>query len=47
MGIVGYLRGPLAGGGPVQLAGFAALGLVPLAADATLLALFALQMRRP
>jgi MFS family permease len=39
VGIVGYLLGPLAGGGIVELVGFAALGIVPLAAAAILLPL--------
>jgi MFS family permease len=40
IGIVGYLVGPLVGGIVVDVLGFAALGLVPLAAGAALLAAF-------
>ena len=46
LGIVGYLLGPLAGGGITQALGFAALGLVPLAAAAAVLLLASPQLRR-
>jgi MFS family permease len=39
LGILGYLLGPLAGGGLVQGVGFAALGVVPLVAAVALLTL--------
>jgi hypothetical protein len=39
LGIVGYLAGPLAGGAVAQSLGYAALGLVPLAAAALVLLL--------
>jgi predicted MFS family arabinose efflux permease len=45
LGIIGYLLGPLAGGGATQALGFGGLGLVPLAAGAALLVLMGLQMR--
>ena len=45
LGIIGYLLGPLAGGGLTQSAGFAALGLAPLAAALLLLALIAAPSR--
>jgi MFS family permease len=40
IGIAGYLLGPLLGGAVVQAFGFAALGIVPLAAAAALLLVF-------
>jgi MFS family permease len=39
LGILGYLLGPIAGGGVTQVAGFSALGLVPLAAGIAVLGL--------
>jgi MFS family permease len=45
LGIVGYLLGPLAGGGLTQTAGFAALGLAPLTAALALLVLIAAPSR--
>jgi hypothetical protein len=40
IGIVGYLAGPVIGGAVAQAFGYPALGLVPLAVAAALLAAF-------
>jgi MFS family permease len=47
VGIVGYLVGPLAGGAVAELAGFAWVGVVPLAAAAALIALVVRTGRAP
>jgi DHA2 family methylenomycin A resistance protein-like MFS transporter len=45
LAIVGYLAGPVAGGAVAQAFGFGAVGLVPLAVAAALLAAFRLAAR--